>query len=357
MKVRTIQWAALLGLVMFLAGSFTWTACPSRPPRDGGDEGCTGVCDDAGMDAGTDAGSTTDAGVDAGRDAGPVVDAGNPNAFPCPGPTFNDGGTVTLAELASLPLCTHVRINNVVIHTLNRQSVSGTDWSSEFWVTDGSDGGAYVNKFRADPPTTYAGDAGDLLTLDGFLTKFSASTDGRGYRPYIGDLYPGTGTPRLNITVLGTAPIPPPASIDAGDFGNAVGGTVQANPEAAGTLVHINGPLTITNSLPPAFRRFSYDAGVLVESSPGGFEVTGGILVNDSRTFRTCDWRSAADAGSTVTFPNGITGVWDTYTHQPFCNPFPACATFGAVPGADASYTYVLYPRDCVSDLDGGATP
>jgi hypothetical protein len=102
-----------------------------------------------------------------------------------------------------------------------------------------------------------------------------------------------------------------------------------------------------------------------------GFEVTGGILVNNFATFDAqfsdggsllrCDWRQIAlDAGvgRTVTFPNGISGVWDTYSHASCRDGGVSCSdglvnrNAGIVPDTTNDFTYVLYPTDC-ADLRG----
>jgi hypothetical protein len=96
-----------------------------------------------------------------------------------------------------------------------------------------------------------------------------------------------------------------------------------------------------------------------------GFEVTGGILVNNFKTYDQqwsdgglvrCDWRQIAlDAGSghSVSFPNGISGVWDTYSHASCrdggvgCNDGALHRNAGLVPDTNNSFTYVLYPTGC----------
>ncbi|MCA2977205.1 MAG: hypothetical protein INH37_02870 [Myxococcaceae bacterium] len=57
-----------------------------------------------------------------------------------------------------------------------------------------------------------------------------------------------------------------------------------------------------------------------------------------------------------VTFPNGLTGIWDTYTHAP-CIGNPNCGgdrDAGYVPGTSPTnpFTYVLYPTTC-AELQG----
>lgn len=91
--------------------------------------------------------------------------------------------------------------------------------------------------------------------------------------------------------------------------------------------------------------------------------------MNNYKTYRGfgdggvgCDWRAVAGDGGTVTFPNGVSGIWDTYAHAPCVDGGTASGCFATkafVPGtvgADGgavNYTYVLYPMDCANDLAG----
>lgn len=335
MDSRMTSWAVLAAACALGVG------CGPEKPRPDGGPGCAGVCSvgdggDGSPDGGT---GQDDAGADAGTDAGTLY---------------------TLAQIRTLPpLGQHVRVERVVVHDTIRTSAANCQLGSfkaEFWVEDprNPDAGIFVSKFCADPPAGYQPDAGDLLTLDGYLVT-SPTENRHAYRPYLADLYPGTGSPRLAIQVLGTAPVPPPRDVDAGAFGNAEDGAARPNPEAAGTFVHIRGPLAVTDATPRALMKLKSSDGGLVPDGWAGFEVTGGILVVDNNTAPGCDWRSLADAGSAVVFPDGIRGAWDTYAHEPFCSPFPQCLVPAFVPGAnDAGFTYALYPTYCARDLDGG---
>src|SRR5690606_585016 len=102
-------------------------------------------------------------------------------------------------------------------------------------------------------------------------------------------------------------------------FGDANDGYNRPGQGHVGARVHIPGPIEITNPSPVAF----------LSTHPGretvyGFEVSGGVLVNDYKLYATddderCDWRQkaleAAADGKKVIFPNGITGIWENYTH------------------------------------------
>jgi len=103
-----------------------------------------------------------------------------------------------------------------------------------------------------------------------------------------------------------------------------------------------------------------------------GFEVSGsnlpaGLLIRNSQTFGVypdggprCDYgQMVADGGKTVTFPNGIRGVWDTFTQAPCVNGGLSCGSgagvrdAGTVPGVGSPYVYVLEPMDCANDFAG----
>lgn len=304
---------------------------------DGGQDG--GVTLDAGADGGL-----SDAGADAGADAG--TDAGT------------DGGvvpTMTITQLRqSGAFGSRVRLENVVVRDVSYvvQGTSG-EYRAEFWVVDPSNAkaGLWVDKFYTDTPGTYLPQKGDWISIDGWYVRMPAHFDRTGYRPVMRNEFTlDGGTGKLGIVVKGTMGEPPPPTVNAGSFGNAGGGSVQANPDYAGARVHINGPLTLVNAQPTAMGRTS--VGMLVGYN--GFEVTGGILVNNYRTFSGCDYRTMAESGSLVTFPNGISGVWDTYTHAPCTDTASPCyRDIGSVPGTANDYTFVLYPQDCTTDLPG----
>jgi hypothetical protein len=153
--------------------------------------------------------------------------------------------------------------------------------------------------------------------------------------------------------------IPSPLQVPI-TFGGA--GAFRAEPAHVGARVKIDGPLTIANPSPEAFRRIS---AVPNDTRYFGYELSNGVLVNNFRVFEGarledggvshCDLRAAVLDGGTVTFPNGIIGVWDTYTHASCVDGGTDSQCFknrGNVPGTDAgNYTNVLYPTDCADQL------
>ncbi|SET52909.1 hypothetical protein [Stigmatella erecta] len=255
-----------------------------------------------------------------------------------------------------------VSLSHLVITAVDTTSQGDAgDSIAYFWAADPCfpQEGLYVDKYYTDTPGTYVPQLGDEITLEGLYRQYSAdasdANQGRhAYRPVIKSDFrlgvPGV-TGKVNILKTGTVSPPQDVTVPAG-FGNASGGAVQANPQYAGARVHIPGPLTLTNPNPTALRRVANDPE---DTRFNGFEVTGGVLVNDYKTYGQtqdggtprCDWRGVALDGGSVSFPNGIRGVWDTYS--------TAYQDAGVVPGTSAQYTYILYPQDCATDLSGAS--
>jgi hypothetical protein len=278
----------------------------------------------------------------------------------------------------------------VVIAVDDLYKGSAGDYITQFWVVDPCfpKEGIWVDKYYQDAPTKYAPAVGDELTVQGLFrhinpigSDVNSGTASKGqentrdaYRAAIKSSFQ-IGDPNITgslvITKTGTATVPADVTVPAG-FGDANGGAAQPNPEYGGARVHIPGPLTITNANPPALKQRPDDPANTVHL---GFEVTGGVLVSNYKTFGTtldggtprCDWRNVVNDGGTVSFPNGIRGVWDTYTYVGcedggFTNPndggtYSSCSysfrDAGAVPGTDNPYTFIVYPQDCATDLPG----
>lgn len=358
-----------------LAAAMTVAACgPSgRAPEGQLPGGCAGVC---GPGSSTGDGGTI------------VVDGGmGPPAGPTPPQCggYRDPPHVnvrTLLELRATGPCPGklVRLSGVVVTGFDGDSTDPTDLN--FWVEDPNAPGFgyFIDTQPADPAVVGAAarriEVGDVIEVEGFLGHLSDRLSHLGYRPCVrgspgsAPLDPGGA---LRITRTGSTPLPPvqQVSLDGG-FGNAEGGAAQPNPGYAGTRVHIAGPLEVVDPRPVALTPLNApDAGVLF-----GYEVTGGILVVDRRedpgasrlrladggADSSCEWGAVAqDAG--VRFPDGISGVWDTYTHAPCADGGFGfgCVTTGpgfipgtGGPGADGGnpYTYVLYPLGC-ADVAG----
>jgi hypothetical protein len=308
-----------------------WVAFMACGPSRGGD--------DAGTN--TDAGRT-DGGTNGGTDGGGGTDAGT------------DGGVLeaTIGQLRNnLGLTGRtVLVKDVVVHTVAYLlQGTGGDYRAEFWVVDPANPkeGIWVEKFYSDTPTGYAPAVGDKLTIKGVFKTDASFADRTGYRMMLANAYPGPAP--LELTKTGTGSRPAANAVASGSFGDAQDGTVRASPDYGGSRVHIAGPLTVTDRSPPAMRRYSLGQAT---STYYGYEVTGGILVNNFYYYREdagCPELGRPDAGHV--FTNGLKGTWDTYTHAPCIDggsdPKDCFKARGYVPGTDAGFTYVLYPSGC----------
>lgn len=349
------------------------------------DPGCTGACS---TDAGTDGGSNNgrDAGTDGGSNTG--TDAGTDggtNSETDGGNTESDGGTENncpapvdgLGPIGQLKATSgegvRSRFEGLVVTGVDFVSNrSDAGYSVQFWVVHPCfpKEGLYIERFggngSANPNLDYIPVAGDIVTVDGLFRHyqpngFDAPTSRVSYRAVLKDAFKLTGiTGNIEITKTGHMDPLPDTEVDAGTFGNSVQGSIKANPELEGGRVYIPGPITITDSKPLALKAFPNNAR---NSLYYGFEVSGGILVLNQETFRNCDYRAIAADGGTVTFHNGIRGVWDTYTLvQSFDGGTRTIFADGIVPGvledggigAVADYTYVLHPLNCDVDLTVG---
>jgi len=370
MALRTVFIAALVAL----------TACePARPLPDAGGGGTGGS---GGGSTGGGTGGSTGGGTGGGSTGGGT--GGGATG----GGTGTDGGVMTtIAGAKALPFAqlsqgARVLLTGVVVTAISTSyeatqggcsTITPKGWYDWFWVADPASprDGIYVYKYCQDLPTDYAVQIGDVLTIDGWIGYQHSYGQPDGYRLMVKGQFdftapPHTGALPLSITKTGTM-APLADNLAPAGFGDAMGGTVKPNKEYGGSRVHIAGPLTLTNPSPPAMKRVS---AVPNDSVYFGFEVSGGVLVDNFKTYRSftdggtaCDWHSIAiDGGAdggprTITFPNGISGVWDTYTDSACEDGGTAsgCRTNpGRIPGTpDANYTYVLYPMDCANDLAG----
>ncbi|NVJ28119.1 MULTISPECIES: hypothetical protein [Myxococcus] len=352
---KTLGAAALITTAVFASVA----GCSGRDDGDGetpdSGTGCTGAC---GTDSGTDAG--TDAGT------GPQ---GCPSPLPAEGPI---GALRTAGERGQ-----QVTLANVVVTAVSNVSRgSAGDFIARFWVVNPCfpNEGLYIDKFYTDPTTNYEPVVGDVLTVSGLFRRFAA--DAGDNTPSTRDAYravlkndfllavPGS-TGRLTITKHSSGPALADVAVPAG-FGNSEGGATKPNPQFAGARVHIPGPLTITNAQPLAMKQRPEDpdSGTYL-----GFEVTGGVLVGNYKTFGTCDLRATVEDGGTVTFPNGIRGVYETFSNPPCLDGTTTTTADGGssfrcnangpgiIPGTANDYTYVVYPMNCDPDLAIPAAP
>lgn len=356
---------------LLLTAATAWVACgPSRnDAQDAGvDSGPPQVCLNCPpRDAGTDGGNT------GGGDGG-TTDGGGGTDGGC----GYDGGliTTTLEQIrvkggsCEVPFGAHVQVSDVVVHTVSFSATGNQgDSRADFWVTDPANPtySMWISKFYRDPPGPYLPAPGDQLTIDGYFSTTSRFDNPTGYRRQIASRRVNATTfLPLTLTKTADAGIPDPVLVEAGQFGNADGGWTRPNRELAGTRVYVQGPIEITDPSPRAFQRVSANPN---DPRYYGFEVSGGILVSNLKTFANvdggCPWRDIAlDAGvngEKVVFTQGVYGVWDTYT-------FAACADGGTdiyncfnnegqIPGTNNDYTYVLYPQSCEDFVGGEVQP
>ncbi|QQR46868.1 hypothetical protein JKA73_12700 [Myxococcus xanthus] len=315
------------------------------------DAGCLGTCS---PDSGTGDAGTGDAGT---GDAG-TGDAGIQ--------------TVTIREARLLDDRPQIILEGVVVTTVVYVSSKDTGVSADFWVADPNNAqdGIFVQKYRTDPPTTYVPARGDIVTIQGYVQNNSRFRDREGYRKVLKNNFDFRGASEATpMVITKTGTMTPPndiaVSIDNG-FGNADGGAGRPNLEHLGVRVHIQGPLTLTDANPMAMKRLATPDGG-EDTMHFGFEVSGGVLVNNLTTFGTttdggtsrCDYRDMVNDGGSVTFPDGIRGVWDTFTHAPCMDggtsTFSCFNDAGVIPGTTNTWTTVLYPEGC-DDLQGVVT-
>ncbi len=295
--------------------------------------------------------------------SGPTPDGGGNFSY--------DGGTTISAIKGALFCSDKVTLKNVVITAIANQFLGGQgDYQAQFWVAEPGNlkQAIYVDKFFSDPtvPAKVALKVGDLVDIEGYTFRQGQFTDRIAYRLTLksqfscrkpdGTFYSPAAPVTITVVDGGTVPAAPMAP--AG-FGDAMMGTARPNPDFASARVFVPGPLKITNPSPMALKRLSAST---TDNTYFGFEVTGGILVNNFNTFDRnegdggtlvrCDYRKKVLDGGSVVFPNGITAVYDTYSHAPCEDGGTGCAATdrrlkAVVPGTTNDYTYVLYPADC----------
>jgi hypothetical protein len=350
-----------LGAAVLMAAAVIGCSGRDDPSPDGGpDNGCTGACNQ------NDGGTTL-------PDGGTRV---------CPAADSQGRGPIGILR-ATGTRGQAVKLEHLVVTAVDSTSRgSQGDYTAYFWAVDPCfpREGIYVDKFFTDPVTNYLPQVGDELTIEGLYRQYlpnasDADQTRHAYRPVIKSDFrlgiPGI-TGKVTLTKTGTVPPPQDVTVPA-NFGNANGGAAKANPEYGGARVHIPGPIAISNANPPALKQRPDEPE---HGAYLGFEVAGGVLVSNYKTFGTtldggsprCDWRNVVNDGGSVNFPNGIRGVWDTYSHVPCADggftladggTASSCSfsarDAGYVLGTNNDYTYILYPQDCATDLPGVA--
>jgi hypothetical protein len=321
-----------------------------------------------------------DAGVDSGICVGPnCLPTGTDGGAGDGGVVTTDGGydggllVVTLQDLrgTAIPFGANVQVQDVVVHTVS-YSKAGTsnppDYRADFWVSDPANPpyGIWVSKHYNDTPGPYLPAPGDKVTITGYFGTISRYSHETGYRRQIAAKSGTTGFLQMNISAPVQVAVPSEVNVVPGVFGNADGGTARPDPEYAGSRVFIQGPVEISDPRPKAMHRISANPDDPVYY---GFELQGGILVNNSKTFSLtgdCPWQAiAVDAGTQgqkVVFAGGVKGVWDSYTHAPCedggTNPFTCGRNLdGQIPGTQNTYTFAVYPQSCADFVGGEVVP
>ncbi len=343
-----------------------------------------GTATGGGAGGGTATGGGTGGGIPTGGGTG----GGTPNGGGTGGGTPTGGGTggglstfttIQAARAATPPV--KVTLQGVVVTAISfaRASTSSTcpglstpGVNASFWVADPANpqAGLWVDKFRCDAAADYFPQVGDVLSISGIISTESAFRQQEGYRTSlqsefdsipnkpVGYSCAATSVPPcepLVITRTSTRTPLPTVNVPT-TFGS--GGGIQAEPSYVGARVKIAGPLTVMNVYPTALRRLSALPG---DTRSFGYQLSNGVLVNNFRTFdgamlengvvSRCDVRNVVLDGGTVTFPNGLIGVWDTYTHATCVdggiNLNNCFNNTGMVPGTTANLTHVLHPTDC----------
>lgn len=362
------------------------------------DAGCVGItCPTgggigagAGGGGGSGGGSTTGGGTGTGGGTTTGGGTGTGGGTTTGGGTGTGGGTTTPTTVQAAKASTYpakVELQGVVVTAISfaRRSAasactgaSSAGVTADFWVADPAspENGVWVQKFRCDGDLDYFPTVGDVLNVSGvigFESPFEQRVASRIMVKSEFDFIPSkpmgyvcaaSSTPPCEpfvVTKTGTmSPLPivdQPSTFASAGF--------RAEQALKGARIKIAGPLTVSSITPEALHRISAQGGA--DTVYFGFELSNGVLVNDFRIFdgaqledggvSRCDVRRTVADGGTVTFPNGITGVWDTYAFAPCVDGGTAdifrCFSYrGTVPPSlDAGYTNVLYPTDC-ADLN-----
>lgn len=382
-----------------VATSAAFMACGGRTTTP--DAGCVGIACGIGGGGGVSGGGagggggTTGGGGGSTGGGGGSVGGGGGTTGGGGGSTGGGGGSTTIPETiqaakgSTYPA--EVNLKGVVVTAIsfagrsNASTDCGTTGSkgvnASFWVADPNNPqqGVWVEKFRCDRDVDYFPQVGDVLDIKGMIGFESGFEDRVGFRVMVKsefDYIPSkpsgfvcelTSTPACRpLEITKTSTMSPLPVVDVpSTFGGS--GAIKAEPTYSGARIKIAGPLTVSDANPIEMKRIS---GLANDTQYYGYKLSNGVLVNDFRTFgrsdgggasledggvSLCDIRGVVNDGGTVTFPNGIIGVWDSYTHAACADGGTSTSCFknrGVVPGTpDANYTNVLYPTDCADLL------
>jgi hypothetical protein len=104
------------------------------------------------------------------------------------------------------------------------------------------------------------------------------------------------------------SPAGSPVSVATANQAEYVHSASNPHPEQLGQVLAFGG-VSVTNTAPTGFTKTGSDGGGAV---PEGFEITGGVWVDDSNVYYDCI--KPLDGGvNGLSLPNGVKGVWDRY--------------------------------------------
>jgi hypothetical protein len=260
-------------------------------------------------------------------DAAPGVDAttGNPDAASNPDAAPVSYTTLTVANAVAMVGTTkNVEIDNAVVVAENCYQ-SGGQTVGTFYLQDASPAGPGLSVYRSSSDATpYPGSCnpsgslvGAVVTVQGYLGTFDGSIQisgkkAKGTNPAVPLVI--TVVNMTGGTVAGGAESPAGNPITAGtmsEYAHTLAPSA-AHPEQVGNLIKFSGPLSITSS--------TTDPGPIETNSDGGIKPLGfsinGVWVDDDNVYTNCI-KPKLDGGTimnTITFPNGIQGMWDRYS-------------------------------------------
>ena len=276
-----------------------------------------------------------------------VLDSGPSGGNPDGGGNGTDGGTsytpTTVGNAVSMGPSNlpNVEFDSVVVVAAESYVSSGAT-TGTFYIQDAapsSSTGIAVYVSTTDTVTFPA--IGDIVTVQGSFGIYDGANQ-----------ISSTSTVPLTITHAGSSGMSSggaysPAGTPIMESSTSAYAAILTTPEPGqiGNVLTFAGPLTITNEAPANFVSTSSTGTTKSE----GFEVTGGLWVDDTYVYYNCMKGQGPDGGTLFpTLTNGVTGVWDEYQDY----------------YSDAGTIYtVLYPMSCadlgqstVITMDGGTT-
>jgi len=198
----------------------------------------------------------------------------------------------------------YVSIHNAVVVAANSY-VSGGGTAGTFYVQDKDNpGGPGLAVYHSSRDTTPFPAVGDVVSVSGHLGRYSGSLQVSTSTKYSHPLaIAKTGS--AGATAGGAYP-PAGQPIRAGSTADYSSAAVDNHRDQVGNVLRFDGPLSVTNA--NAIVETDMDGG----TKPKGFEVTGGMVVNDNLVWYDCMKKLDGGIGA-LDLTGGITGVWDRY--------------------------------------------